>query len=64
MEKQIILVKNNVTLFLNKDLLKQILFFLMLQLGFQEAAMMPVISGIPHCTRKPKMEKSKQNQKT
>ena len=58
MEKQIILVENNVTLFLHKDLLKQILFFSTLQLDFQEAATMPVISEIPNCTRKPKMEKS------
>ena len=34
MEKQIILVKNNVTLFLHKDLLEQILFFSTSQLGF------------------------------
>ena len=58
MEKQIILVENNVTLFLHKDLLEQILFFSTSQLGFQEAATMPVILEIPHCTRKPKMEKS------
>ena len=58
MVEQIILVENNVTLFLDKDLLEQILFFSTSQLRFQEAATMPVISEIPHCTCKPKMEKS------
>ena len=58
MEKHIILVENSVTLFTDKDLLEQILFFSTSQLGFQKAATMPVISEIPHCTWKPKMEKS------
>ena len=58
MEKQVIQFNNNDTLFLHKDLLEQILFFAMLQLSFKEAATMPVISEIPHCTCKPKIEKS------
>ena len=56
--KQIILVGNDVTPFLHKDFLEQILYFSTSQLGFQEAATMPVISEIPHCKRKPKMNKS------
>ena len=44
--KQIILVGNDVTLFLHKDFLEQTLYFLTSQLGFQEAATMPVISEI------------------
>ena len=47
MEKQIISVKKNVTPlvtpFLHKGLLEQILYFSTSQLGFQEAATMPVI---------------------
>ena len=58
MEKQITLVENNVTLFLHKYLFEQILFFSTSQLGFQEAPKIPVISDIPHCTCKQKMEKS------
>ena len=49
MDKQIILVENNVTLFADKELLEQIFFFSKSQLGFQEAATMPIISEIPHC---------------
>ena len=58
MEKQIILVKNNVTLFLHKELLEQILFFLASQLAFQEVTTVPVILEIPPCTGMPKMERS------
>ena len=50
-EKQIVLVENNVSLFLQKALLNRILFFLTLQLGFQEADKMLVISEILHCIR-------------
>ena len=54
MEVQIILVGNDVTLFLHKDFLEQILYFLTSQLGFQEAATMPVILEIltVHASRK------------
>ena len=55
MEKQIILVRKNVRQFLHKDFLEQILLFSTSQLGFQEAATMPVISEIPYCICKPKM---------
>ena len=57
-EKEIVLVENDVKLFLHKDLLEQILYFSTSQLGFQEAATMPVISEMTLCKRKPKMEKS------
>ena len=56
MEKQITLVENKITRFLHKDLLEKSLFFSRSQLGFREAATIPVISEIPEC--KPKMEKS------
>ena len=41
-----------------QGLVKANLVFSTSQLGFQEAATMPIILEIPHCTRKPKMDKS------
>ena len=64
MEKHIISVENNVTLFIPKGLLEQILFFSALQLGFHEIPTIPLTSKIPLCTCNLKMEESQQNQKT